>query len=369
MKTAIKTDHCLRLCCTAALVSITSAVAAVAVVAVGLVAGQAAGQASALGERQVPALFSSHDLIEFTIETDYGRLRGDRTQDSEYRPAIMRMTDDEGVARTIEIRVKTRGNFRLTNCRFPPMRVNFPRSRLGGTVFDGQNGIKLVSHCRDRDDDEQNILEEYLVYRTYNLLTDVSFRVRLARVTYADGADDDDPVIRYAFFIEEAEAMAERLGMLYFEVERTGARSFGAEGAVRFSVFQYMVGNTDWAMTVFHNTVFVQNAERVYIPIPYDFDQTGFVSTRYATPYPGLGIRNVRQRIYRGFCRDNFDFSKIYAQFVEIRRDLEVLYTNQEGLEEGNRRDAVEYIDDFYEDIESPQRARNRLEEDCREMS
>ena len=372
MKTAIKTDHCLRLCCTAALVSITSAVAAVAavaVVAVGLVAGQAAGQASALGERQVPALFSSHGLIEFTIETDYGRLRGDRTQDSEYRPAIMRMTDDEGVARTIEIRVKTRGNFRLTNCRFPPMRVNFPRSRLGGTVFDGQNGIKLVSHCRDRDDDEQNILEEYLVYRTYNLLTDVSFRVRLARVTYADGADDDDPVIRYAFFIEEAEAMAERLGMLYFEVERTGARSFGAEGAVRFSVFQYMVGNTDWAMTGFHNTVFVQNAERVYIPIPYDFDQTGFVSTRYATPYPGLGIRNVRQRIYRGFCRDNFDFSKIYAQFVEIRRDLEVLYTNQEGLEEGNRRDAVEFIDDFYEDIESPQRARNRLEEDCREMS
>ncbi|MCH7856280.1 MAG: hypothetical protein IIB37_05970, partial [Gemmatimonadetes bacterium] len=69
------------------------------------------------------------------------------------------------------------------------------------------------------------------------------------------------------------------------------------------------------------------------------------------------------------FCRDNFDFSKIYAQFVEIRRDLEVLYTNQEGLEEGNRRDAVEFIDDFYEDIESPQRARNRLEEDCREMS
>ena len=367
MKTAVKGTFSLRLCCMAALVSITPAVAAVA--AVGLVAGQAAGQASALGERQVPALFFSHDLIEFTIETDYGRLRGDRTQDSEYRPAIMRMTDDEGVARTIEIRVKTRGNFRLTNCRFPPMRVNFPRSRLGGTVFDGQNGIKLVSHCRDRDDDEQNILEEYLVYRTFNLLTDVSFRVRLARVTYADGADDDDPVIRYAFFIEEAEAMAERLGMLYFEVERTGARSFGAEGAVRFSVFQYMVGNTDWAMTGFHNTVFVQNAERVYIPIPYDFDQTGFVSTRYATPYPGLGIRNVRQRIYRGFCRDNFDFSKIYAQFVEIRRDLEVLYTNQEGLEEGNRRDAVEFIDDFYEDIESPQRARNRLEEDCREMS
>ena len=79
-----------------------------------------------------------------------------------------------------------------------------------------------------------------------------------------------------------------------------------------------------------------------------------------------MGIRTVRQRLYRGFCRPDFDFSTVYAQFSAIRRDLEVLYTNQEGLEEGNRRDAVEYIDDFYEDIESPQRARNRLEEDCR---
>jgi len=37
-------------------------------------------------------------------------------------------------------------------------------------------------------------------------------------------------------------------------------------------------------------------------------------------------------------------------------------------LEEGNRRDAVDYLDDFYEDIESPQRARSRLLEDCRSM-
>ena len=161
--------HPVRLCCVAALVSIAPA--------------GASGQVTAPGERPIPALFSSHDLIEFTLETDYGRLRGDRTQDSEYRPAILRLSDDEGAERTIDIRVRTWGNFRLANCRFPPLRVNFPRTRMGGTVFDGQNGIKLVSHCRDRDSDEQNVIEEYLVYRTFNLLTDESFRVRLARVT------------------------------------------------------------------------------------------------------------------------------------------------------------------------------------------
>ena len=239
----MKNDHLVLLCCAGALVSIAPA--------------GATGQASVSGKGETPALFSSQEVIEFAIETDYGALRGDRTQDSEYRPAILRLTDDEGAARTIDIRVRTRGNFRLANCQFPPLRVNFPRTRMGGTVFDGQNGIKLVSHCRDGDSDEQNVIEEYLVYRTFNLLTDESFRVRLARVTYADG-DDDDPVVRYAFFIEEAEAMAERLGALYLEIQQANPRDFGTEQAVRFSVFQYMVGNTDWSMVSFHNTEVLQ---------------------------------------------------------------------------------------------------------------
>ena len=118
----------------------------------------------------------------------------------------------------------------------------------------------------------------------------------------------------------------------------------------------------------FHNAEVLQNSEGVYVPVPYDFDWTGFVSARYARPDERLGIRSVRQRIYRGFCRPDFDFSTVYAQFVEIRADLEALYTGQEGLEAGNGRDAVEYLDDFYEDIESPRRARDRLERDCRSI-
>ena len=45
------------------------------------------------------------------------------------------------------------------------------------------------------------------------------------------------------------------------------------------------------------------------------------------------------------------DLSRIYAQFKEIRSDLEALYTSQEGLDEDEAEDVVEYIDGFYEDI------------------
>ena len=63
----------LPLCCLATLVSTAPA--------------RAAGQDSAGGAPQIPALFSSHELIEFTIETDYGALRGDRKSPADVQPS------------------------------------------------------------------------------------------------------------------------------------------------------------------------------------------------------------------------------------------------------------------------------------------
>ena len=104
-------------------------------------------------------------------------------------------------------------------------------------------------------------------------------------------------MVRYAFFIEEAEAMAERLGALYLEIEQASPRNFGAEEAARASVFQYMVGNTDWSMVRFHNAEVLQNSERVLRSGPLRLRLDGFVSARYARPDERLRIRNVRQRI------------------------------------------------------------------------
>ena len=41
------------------------------------------------------------------------------------------------------------------------------------------------------------------------------------------------------------------------------------------------------------------------LAIPYDFDMSGFVHTPYARPETGLGIDDVRQRLYQGFCVNN----------------------------------------------------------------
>ena len=313
-----------------------------------------------------PPLFTSHELLELTLAADFDKLKGDRKEDSEYRPGVLTVTADDGSMREIELKVRTRGKFRLKTCRFPPLRVNLPKNSLGGTVFDGQNKIKLVTHCRDRDGDEQNVLEEYLVYRTYNVITDQSFRVRLARITYVDTSGDDDPVTRYAFFLEEEDAIAERLGGIILQINQVHPRHLSGRESARLAVFQYMVGNTDWSMIYFHNVELLRTAESVHIPVPYDFDWAGFVSPSYAKPDVSLDIRNVRQRLYRGFCRADVDFPEVYSEFVDLRPEFEALYTEMEGLEEDKIEDALKYTKEFYDVISSESRARNRIERACR---
>ena len=142
------------------------------------------------------SLFASYDVLALTLEADFEQLKKDRDQESEEREGKIILMGDGERKDPINIQVKTRGKFRLErkNCSFPPLRLNFPGDGLEGTVMEGQDKLKLVTHCRDNGTYEQNVLEEYLAYRMYNLFTDLSLRARLARVTYVDSRGKDDPV-------------------------------------------------------------------------------------------------------------------------------------------------------------------------------
>lgn len=326
----------------------------------------ASGSQAARTSGTLPPLFTSHDVLELTLGADFDRLKKDRNEDSEYQSGVLTLAADDGSTRQIEVKVRTRGRFRLKACRFPPLRLNLPKRELRGTVFDGQDRIKLVTHCRGGHGDEQNLLEEYLVYRTYNVITDLSFRVRLARITYVDTSGEDDPTTRYAFFIEEANAIAERVGGMILRLNQVHPEHLSARESARMALFQYMVGNTDWSMVFFHNVELLRTPEKLHVPVPYDFDWAGLVSPAYAKPDASLDIRSVRQRLYRGFCRPEIDFSDLYQEFLSLRPEIERIYHDVEGLGEDEREDALMYLSEFYEIIGSESLARRRIEESCR---
>jgi hypothetical protein len=160
------------------------------------------------------ALFASPDALHLTLATDLRALLRDRGDERQDHPATLTFMDSTGNPVALEIAVRTRGNFRLrrSTCAFPPLRLDFPKQRTAGTPFAGQDKLKLVTHCQSRASFEQNLLHEYLVYRILNLLTDKSFRARLARVTYRDLARPTDSLTRYAALLESDAELAARHG-------------------------------------------------------------------------------------------------------------------------------------------------------------
>lgn len=314
-------------------------------------------------------LFSSNSLIEFVLAANWDELDDDRDQESPERPGEVLWRSSDGREIAIPIQLRTRGIYRLrkSTCSFPPIRLNFPPEGTEGTVFQGQDKVKLVNHCRDRDDYEQNVLEEYLAYRIYNLLTDIGFQVRLARITYVDSRGEDDPVTRMAFLIEDEEAMAARLDGMMLEVPAAPASAFQQDQAALMYVYQFMIGNTDWSMTRFHN-VKLMRIGTDYVPVPYDFDWSGLVDASYAGPNPEIAhlIDNVRERLYWGACNDAIDYPAVFARFNEKREAILGLASAIPGLSERNQQSAVHYLEGFYEIINSEGAARRQIVSACR---
>src|SRR5260370_613737 len=85
------------------------------------------------------------------------------------------------------------------SCSHPPLKVVLDRAHTADTIFAHQGGsLKLVVQCRSSRSYANYLLEEHLIYRVYNLLTERSVRARLAVVTYVDPREKHET--RHGFF-------------------------------------------------------------------------------------------------------------------------------------------------------------------------
>ena len=322
-------------------------------------------------------LFASEDVLNLTIEGPLERVFDERSQEPQSFDAQLRYRAPDGSETTFDIELRTRGFYRLKRetCKFPPLRVNFKRSGVEGTIFAGQNKLKLVTHCQDsRAEYEQYVLQEYLIYRAFNLFTDVSFRARLAQITYVDTERRRDTVTRYAFFLEDDRAMANRNGWDLLEVPQILPSQVEQPALALVEVFQFLIGNTDWDAfrpepddPCCHNIKLVGSLETLTaLPVPYDFDWAGLINARYATPNPELRLRSVRNRLFRGICRPREELDAVLAMFLERREAVYDTFRSLPGLDPRRLEDMIEYLDDFYEIAPDPSRVEREIVRKCR---
>ena len=338
-----------------------------------LYAPPAPAQVPAGGPATVAPLFANAEPLEVTFVADFTLLEGDRGDERPERPARLRWRTPDGEIVDVRAQLRTRGNFRRsrTNCLMPPLRLNVPRGAVEGTLFDGQDKLKVVGNCRPgRDSYSELVLREYLAYRILGMVSDRSFGVRLARITYEDTSGGFESWTDWGFFIEDEEAMAARLGGVFFELEddrNLPPSVFEPVASTRLAVFQYLIGNTDWSEAQGHNVAIVE-APSGAVAVPYDFDFSGLVDASYATPDPDIGIRSVRERRYQGWCRAPGIAEAVVAQFREAREETLALIENFDPLSEGSRGEIVDYLRPFYDAIETDASARAVFLELCRRL-
>ncbi len=317
------------------------------------------------------SLFSSNDLIEMKLSTDYKEMFREITRNADTvfhnGTAIYKRAD--GSWDTLAIEIRPRGNYRRdpSHCVFPPLSVKFNKKGSKNTPFEDLKRLKLVTHCSNSEKIyEQYVLREYLVYRIFNVLTDTSLRVRLARITYIDTEGEMDTLQRYAFFIENDDQMAQRIGGKVIEVKNVHQDRTDQKHTDLLEVFMYMVGNPDWSVSVQHNVKIVQTSPFFEpIAIPYDFDYCGIVNTSYAAPADELDIASVTQRVFLGFCRTKEEFNACFDLFRSKKEEIYALYQDLPYLDERTLNWSLRYLDKFYEIINDPKMVQKEFLKTC----
>jgi hypothetical protein len=318
-------------------------------------------------------LFESDEPLALQLSASWHQIN--RRKDDRRYPATLAWTDPEGRTQSLAVTVEVRGRSRRELCRFPPLRLRFTCAQPESSPFRTQRALKLVTHCGHGARWERYVARELAAYRIYNQLTDYSFRVRPVLIHYHDSrrGSSDDP--RPAFLIEDERAMARRLGLERVRGNHFRPDQLDPESMSRFALFQWLIGNVDWSVLsspgdrrCCHNARLLgpDPETGLYHPVPYDFDASGLVDSHYSAPPAQLGLRDIRERRYRGFCRHQPALAQARAEMLtgEAR-----ILAQLDGLEAHGRpqhRVSRRYLAEHFELLRDERRFEQQVRARCR---
>ena len=314
------------------------------------------GQSPLLNRQQ---FFLDDWAIEVSLTTDIKKLRTQKKVPT-WQPCNITMRFSDTSVISEEIRVQPRGIYRKFNCDIAALMLNFKNP--SSPKLSPLKKLKLVGGCGIGSGNEDLLLKEYLAYKIYNLLSSMSFRVRLLHINYNDSKQKYKPYVQYAFLIEDMKDLSSRNNCL--EIKR---KVFARDGTDReqmtlVDLFQYMIGNTDWSIPNFHNVkLMVPKSDTFAKPyvVPYDFDYAGLVNAPYAVPNEHLPITTVRERYYKGFPRTMDELQKALDIFREKKDVIKSGINNFSLINARVKNEMIKYLEEFYEIIDDKKLVRS----------
>ena len=293
--------------------------------------------------------FLDDSIINVTITTDIKQLRTKKNNPA-WQPANIVMHFFDSSVINEQIRIEPRGVDRKENCDLAALMFNFKNKT--SPLLSPLNKLKFVGSCNTGNTNEDLLLKEFLVYKIYNLLSVMSFRVRLLHVTYIDSKQKIKSFTQYAFLIESIKDMAARNNCVEMRNKAFANDALNKYQVTFMTIFQYMIGNTDWAIGNYHNIKLIvpktDTLAKPY-PVPYDFDFCGLVDAPYAIPDQSADIQNVTQRFYMGFPRTIEELQMILDVFKEKKESIILQVKNFNLLNDKTEKNVLRYIEEFYQ--------------------
>ena len=322
------------------------------------------------GPARGQSLFGDESALEVTLSGPlHAIIKNKKSEIREEKP--FKLTA-EGIEHDVQVRL--RGRSRIEACDFPPLKLNFTRDQVAGTVFVGQDKLKLVTHCSSSRFAEADVLEEFAAYKILNILTDTSFRVRALRIRYidSDGRVSDLEESKIGFLIEAKKQLGERIGGNPVEKAGVSLKQLDPEHSALVYVFQYLIGNTDWSLAAArgeefccHNVTPIEIDSRLN-PVPYDFDMSGLVNARYALPDEDLRrIKKVTQRLYRGYCTDQAILRETLQLIRQNREKITQVINDLPLLTTKQKEKKIDFLDKTFDDAEKEDKLIKQFERSC----
>lgn len=296
-------------------------------------------------------LFSSNEPLETKIAFSPKVLRKSNNDTLYFDTPLQYKANGEW--KEMEIGIRARGNFRRATCYYPPVKVDLKKKQTKETMFQGQKKLKLVLPCKKESDKNDNILKELMVYKLFELVTPYHFKTRRLTIEFTDQNKKKTSVETInGFFIEDDKKVAKRAEGKVFE-RYIHPMAMDSDASIRNALFQYMIGNTDFSTAYQHNGKLLYVGKKI-VPLPYDFDMSGFINPSYAVVNETLGIKSIRDRKYRGFKRADEDFQKVREVFIAQKQAMYDIMKSYEADFDSQREfdEAYGYVESFFEIIE-----------------
>jgi hypothetical protein len=314
-------------------------------------------------------LFQDNEILEARLEYSFRDIKRNKS-DTAYYATHLYYQNKEKQWDSIKIRIRARGNFRREKCFFTPIKIKIKKKDNAGTLFEGNQNLKMVMPCLTGRDNNDLVVKEYLCYKLYQSISPYAFSTKLINLTLTDVRNKKSNEYQVkAFIIEDDKRVAKRADAKLLKGFQRNPLFMQDSLAAMQDVFQYMIGNTDWSSIMQHNVKVMLLPSKVKVPIPFDYDMAGLVDAPYAVVKESMPIKNVRERHFRGFCRNDDLAEYVRLKYLELEPDLWNVVRSVEGQMDPKQALVVEnYLKDFFSVVRNKNRFDENISKKCRKI-